>query len=202
MRRWKPYVLLLTFAFLLGGCLGEKPQDGPAPRLKPYAVGEKIVLENIHGGSKTLVRTEGGFVVEGEEDKVLMLDIFGTFCQPCKEEAPHLTQMQIRRNNAFVIIALTHLEEVSDAYVRENFSGRYNAYYFIANGKENARIAQSVTDDIGYRQALQVPFKVMLRQGVYQNVTDVWEGREKHLYYIGKIDTKVIEQDLDKILEH
>ncbi|MBE0496217.1 MAG: TlpA family protein disulfide reductase [Campylobacterales bacterium] len=198
---WKTILAGTLLALGLSGCMTDKPEDGPAPRLKPYEVGEKIVLQNVHGGSKTLVRTEKGFVVEGEEHKVVMVDIFGTFCQPCKEEAPHLTDLQLRRNGEFVIIGLTHLEEVSDDYVRENFTGRYNAYYFIANGKENARIAQSVTDDIGYKSALQVPFKVMLKDGKYQHITDVWEKKPDNLYYIGKIDTAVIEQDLNKILE-
>lgn len=201
MKYWIHIIIAATVALLLSGCFGEEAQDGPAQRLASYETGEKIVLAGVNGGSKTLVRTENGFVVEGEEEKVLMIDIFGTFCQPCREEAPHLTDMQIRRNDDFVIVALTHLEDVSDEYVRENFSGKYNAYYFIANSAHNARIAQAVTDDIDYKQVLQVPFKVMLKNGEYQHITDVWENKRGNQYYIGKIDAKVIEEDLNAILE-
>jgi thiol-disulfide isomerase/thioredoxin len=201
MKYWIHIITVAAVALLLSGCFGEEAKDGPAQRLAPYEVGEKIVLGGVNGGSKTLVRTENGFVVEGEEEKVLMIDIFGTFCQPCREEAPHLTDMQIRRNDEFVIVALTHLEDVTDNYVRENFSGKYNAYYFIANSPHNARIAQAVTDDIDYKQVLQVPFKVMLKNGKYQHITDVWENKRGNQYYIGKIDATVIEEDLNTILE-
>ncbi len=39
-----------------------------------YHKGDKIVLNSVNGGSKTLIRTDKGFVVEGEEGKVLMFD--------------------------------------------------------------------------------------------------------------------------------
>ncbi|MCK9257072.1 MAG: TlpA family protein disulfide reductase [Sulfurospirillaceae bacterium] len=189
---------LVLVGFMIFGCEGK--EDGPAPLVKPYEKGEKIVLENIHGGSKTLIRTDGGFVVEGEEEKVLMIDIFGTFCKPCQEEAASLTNLQLKNHDEFIIIALTHLEDVTNVYALENFAQKYGAYYFIANGKENARIAESVTFDIEYKPALQVPFKVVLKDGKYQQVTDVWEGKKDNRYYIGSIDTFIIEKDLMRIL--
>ncbi|MCH3853307.1 TlpA family protein disulfide reductase, partial [Campylobacter jejuni] len=58
-----------------------------------YSKGDKIVLNSVNGGAKTLIRTDKGFIVEGEEDKVLMIDFFGTFCAPCKEEALELSKL-------------------------------------------------------------------------------------------------------------
>jgi len=197
MFKWLGIVSLTLF---FAGCSGEKRADGPLI-IEPYKNGEKIVLQNVHGGSKTLLRANGGFVIEGEEDKVLMLDIFGTFCKPCQEEAPALTDMQLRRRDDFILIGLTHLEEVTDEYVLEHFAQKFGAYYFIANGQANAKIAETVTQDIGYKRALQVPFKVVLKDGKYQYVTDVWEGRPDTQFYIGKIDTKIIEKDLARIME-
>ena len=145
------YILSVLLALFLIGC-GDS-NDGPEASLKPFELGEKIVLSGVNGGVKTLVRVDGGFVVEGEEGKVVMIDLFGTFCVPCREEAPHLTDLQKRRNSEFVILGLTHLEDVSNEYVKDNFSTKHNAYYFISNDKSiNARIAQAVTDDIKYKQ--------------------------------------------------
>jgi thiol-disulfide isomerase/thioredoxin len=197
MIKWFGIVSIILFFV---GCSGEKMADGPLI-IEPYKNGEKIVLQNVHGGSKTLLRTNDGFVIEGEEDKVLMLDIFGTFCKPCQEEAPALTDLQLRKNDEFILIGLTHLEEVTDEYVLEHFAQKYGAYYFIANSQDNAKIAETITQDIGYKQALQVPFKVVLKDAKYQYVTDVWEGRPDTQFYIGKIDTKIIEEDLMRIVE-
>jgi thiol-disulfide isomerase/thioredoxin len=191
---------VLFAALFLVGCSNSEVSDGPL-RIEPFKNGDKIVLNNIHGGSKTLLRTNDGFVIEGEEKKVLMIDLFGTFCKPCQEEAPALTDLQLRKSDDFILIGLTHLEEVTDEYVLEHFAQKYGAFYFIANSKDNARIAETITQDIGYKQALQVPFKVMLKDAKYQQVTDVWENKPDNRYYIGKIDTKIIEEDLMRILE-
>lgn len=197
MMKWIGIAFMALF-FL--GCSDEKLADGPLI-IEPYKNGDRIVLQNVHGGSKTLLRTNDGFVIEGEENKVLMLDIFGTFCKPCQEEAPALTDLQLRKSNDFILIGLTHLEEVSDDYVLEHFAQKHGAYYFIANGEANAKIAETITQDINYKQALQVPFKVVLKDAKYQYVTDVWEGKPDTKFYIGKIDTKIIEEDLVEILE-
>ena len=197
MMKW---IGILSLTLLLVGCSSDKVADGPL-LIEPYKNGDKVLLQNVHGGTKTLLRTEGGFVIEGEEDKVLMLDIFGTFCKPCQDEAPALTALQRRQRDNFILIGLTHLEEVTDEYVLEHFAQKHGAYYFIANGEANAKIAETITVDIDYKQALQVPFKVVLKDAKYQRVTDVWEGRPDTKYYIGKIDTKIIEEDLLRIME-
>lgn len=194
------WIGILSLTLLLVGCSSDKVADGPL-LIEPYKNGDKVLLQNVHGGTKTLLRTEGGFVIEGEEDKVLMLDIFGTFCKPCQDEAPALTDLQLRKSDNFILIGLTHLEEVTDEYVLEHFAQKHGAYYFIANGEANAKIAETITVDIDYKQALQVPFKVVLKDAKYQRVTDVWEGRPDTKYYIGKIDTKIIEEDLLRIME-
>lgn len=197
MLKW---LLIISSVLFFVGCSDDKIADGPLI-IEPYKNGDKIVLKNIHGGSKTLLRVDDGFVIEGEENKVLMLDIFGTFCKPCQDEAPALTDLQLRKSEEFILIGLTHLEEVSDEYVLEQFAQKHGAYYFIANSQANAKIAETITQDINYKQALQVPFKVVLKDAKYQVVTDVWEGGLDTKFYIGKIDTKIIEEDLVRIME-
>ncbi len=51
-----------------------------------YHKGDKIVLNSVNGGSKTLIRTDKGFVVEGEEGKVLMFDFLALFAPHVKKK--------------------------------------------------------------------------------------------------------------------
>lgn len=97
------------------------------------------------------------------------------------------------------MIGLNYLESVSDEYVMENFVSKYNAYYFIVNSPDNDKIINTIVEDINYRQAVQVPYKVVLKNGKYQNVTDIYEGRKDNKYYIGEIDTDIIQKDIDRI---
>lgn len=163
-----------------------------------YKLGEKIELQSINGATLTLVRAEKGFVVENEEDKVLMMDFFGTFCAPCKEEAAHLTQLYKKNAKKFILIGLTHFEDVSDEAVRK-FASDYGAFYFLSNSKQNARIIAQVLKDINYQNMEQLPFKVVFKNGVYQSVQDFWNKGGRVNFYLGKVPTTLMQEDLDAI---
>lgn len=193
-------ILLVMIALVFIGC-SDKSSDSEAIFVKPFETGDIITLKGVEGGEKKLKRVQGGFVLDGEESKILMIDIFGTFCPPCQEEAPNLTNFQIKYSDKVTILGLIHLEEVTDGYVVDNFTTPYNAHYFIANSKENKRIVETILQDIKYDSAIQVPFKVVLKNGQYQEVTDVWEKRSGIKYYLGKIGVETIKEDIDKLIK-
>ena len=194
MRYWKVLVsLLLVFVFI--GCGTE---EGTAE--KPvYKNGDRIELTSVVGSKIILLRKDGGFVLEGDESKILILDIFGTFCKPCQKEAANLMDFQLKNDKDILLIGFTYLEAVSDKYVVDNFASKFNAYYFIVNSPDNGKMVNTITQDINYNQAVQVPFKVVLKDGKYQKVTDVYEGNPDNKFYIGAIETDVIKNDIEKI---
>lgn len=161
--------------------------------------GEKLALQSINGTTLTLVRAEKGFFVEGEKDKVLMMDFFGTFCAPCKEEAAHLTQLYKKNAKEFILIGLTHFEDVSDEVVQK-FASDYGAFYFLSNSKQNARIIAQVLKDINYQNMEQLPFKVVFKNGNYQSVQDFWNKGGRVNFYLGKVPTELMQEDLNAIL--
>lgn len=163
-----------------------------------YKLGEKTTLQSISGTTLTLVRSQKGFVVEGEEDKVLMMDFFGTFCAPCKEEAAHLTQLYKKNSKQFILIGLTHFEDVSDEVVQK-FANDYGAFYFLSNSKQNGRIIAQVLKDINYQNMEQLPFKVVFKNGKYQSVQDFWNKGGRVNFYLGKVPTTLMQEDLDRI---
>lgn len=194
MRYWKILVsIFLVFIFI--GCGVE---EGSAEK-PSYKDGDKIELQSVVGSKLTLLRKNGGFVVEGHEDKILMMDIFGTFCVPCQEEASNLMDFQLKNDKDLLLIGFNYLESVTNEYVVENFSAKYNAYYFIVNSPENDKIVNTITKDIAYQSSVQVPLKVVLKNGQYQKITDVYEGNPENKFYIGKIEIDVMQKDIDRI---
>ena len=84
----------------------------------------------------------------------------------------------------------------------ENFSKKYNAYYFISNSKENSKIIDQALNDISYNRALSIPFKVVLKDGKCQNLSDNLGGTTtQNKFYLGEVSTNTISQDIDKILD-
>lgn len=195
------FLFLSAFlAFVLGafsGCAEEKVVNDF--EFKEFEEGEQITLQSVMDKQLVLVRQNGGFVILNDEKKVLMVDIFGTFCAPCKEEAPHLTQLWRKNADKFTLIGLTHFESVSDDEVR-NFANNYGAFYFISNQKQNERLVKQILKDINYQNMEQLPFKVVLKNGVYQSVQDFWSKGKKVKFYLGKVPTSLMQEDLKGIL--
>lgn len=192
--------LFLSALLILGvfsGCSEEKVVNDFD--FKEFEEGEQITLQSVMDKQLVLVRQNGGFVILNDEKKVLMVDIFGTFCAPCKEEAPHLTQLWRKNADKFTLIGLTHFESVSDDEVR-NFANNYGAFYFISNQKQNERLVKQILKDINYQNMEQLPFKVVLKNGVYQSVQDFWNKGKKVKFYLGKVPTSLMEEDLKGIL--
>lgn len=193
--------LFLSALLILGvfsGCSEEKVVNDF--EFKEFEEGEQITLQSVMDKQLVLVRQNGGFVILNDEKKVLMVDIFGTFCAPCKEEAPHLTQLWRKNADKFTLIGLTHFESVSDDEVR-NFANNYGAFYFISNQKQNERLVKQILKDINYQNMEQLPFKVVLKNGVYQSVQDFWSKDKRVKFYLGKVPTSLMEEDLRGILD-
>lgn len=188
-------IVSLVLVFIFVGCGVE---EGSAEK-PTYKNDDKIELTSVVGSKITLLRKNGGFVLEGDESKILILDIFGTFCQPCQIEAPNLMNFQLKNDKDVLLIGFTYFESVSNQYVIDNFSSKYNAYYFIVNSPDNEKMVNTITKDIKYNKSLQVPFKVVLKDGQYQKLTDLYEGNPENKFYIGAVGTEVIEQDIKKM---
>ncbi|PSM52495.1 protein disulfide reductase, TlpA family [Campylobacter blaseri] len=199
-------LLAILTVFIFIGC-GEEKQEAQATPIKiqkenQYKIGDKIKLKGVNGKEITLVRTEEGFKLDGEK-KILMIDIFGTFCEPCREEAAHLTSFQVNNIDDFFMVGLNHFEDVTDEEIKENFMKKYNGYYFIANNQDNPneKIIEQILVDLDYKRALTVPFKVVYNtDGVIERLTDnemkVPEGKE---YYIGQVGTRILNADIGRI---
>ncbi|MBK1971542.1 TlpA family protein disulfide reductase [Campylobacter sp. TTU-622] len=193
-------LVLLLLGYFISACSNNEEKIQNDFLFKEYNQGDKIVLNNVNGGSKTLIRTQKGFIIEGDENKVLMFDFFGTFCTPCKEEALELSTLWKNNTKQFFIIGLTHFEDVSDTEVKK-FADDYGAYYFLSNSNENSRIIAQILKDINYQSMEQLPFKVVLKNGIYQELTDYWNEGKKTYFYLGKIPTSLMQQDLNLIYE-
>lgn len=193
-------ILLCAFALVFLGCDQNESESYSLGEYAPFKDGEEISLKSVSGASVSLVRTAKGFVLKGS-DKIVMLDIFGTFCAPCKSEAPHLMDYQLNHDD-FMLIGLITFEQISDKDVIEKFIKPFNAYYFIANeGEKNERLISQVLADIGYDSALSLPFKVVLKGGKYELLSDNLgeRGGKEALYYLGAVSSELVAKDLEKI---
>ncbi len=197
MKILKSLIFLGIFTFFLACENSEQSTLHSSPQ-RVFKENEIIELKSISQANIKLIRTPRGFKL-ANSDKIIMFDIFGTYCAPCKKEAPHLMDYQLKNQDKFMIIGLIHFEKISDEAIIENFAKKYNAYYFISNSSQNADIIAQILRDIEYKNALEIPFKVVLKDGVYQMLSDNLgeRGGKKALYYLGEVSTDIIAKDIE-----
>lgn len=203
--------LLITafLALFLVGCGAEdsKSKENTTSssfnKKEAFKIGDEIILKSVTGNEVTIVRTDKGFKLK-DSDKILMIDIFATFCDPCKSEAPHLMDFQLNNSDNFFMIGLIQFENVTNEHILDNFIKAYNAYYFIANSdiNPNEKLVNQILDDINYQRALTIPFKVVYnKDGVNELVTNNENySASPRKYYVGALKTKLLEDDISRML--
>ncbi len=120
-------------------------------------------------------RTDGGEVsLKSLAGRVVLLDLFGTWCPPCRRATPVLVSLYERfRNQGFEIVGLAYEQTADTAQAKravEAFRGEFSVPYILAIGPP------AVWDELREhsRVAGVVPTIVLVdRQGV---VRDVFEG--------------------------
>ena len=105
-------------ALLVYGVLGKKSDDSldqaVAAGEKPAAPGRDVSLPNLDGGGSSRLADLGG--------KVVVLNFWASWCEPCKDEAPVLERVQKRleRSGSGTVFGVTYKDApgASRAFVR------------------------------------------------------------------------------------
>jgi thiol-disulfide isomerase/thioredoxin len=135
----------------------------------------------------TVTKEGNNFTVAGHDGKVVIFDIFATWCPPCRAEAPHLANLQKKFPDALTILGVTIETDKSNADL-EAFKNEYGADYTLINSKDNEKLSRAIASAIHVGQRFPIPLMVMYKDGKY--VT----------HYVGAIPEEMIESDIKKAL--
>lgn len=151
----------------------------------------------VAANSYHLVDTEGNdfnvtkeglnFYVKGHEGKVVMFDIFATWCPPCRAEAPNLAHLQKKYPDDLLILGVTIEDEIANADL-DAFKEKYEADYAIVNSQDNEKLYRAIASATKVGQRFPIPLMVMYKDGRY--IT----------HYLGQTPEEMIETDLKKAL--
>jgi len=176
---------LVLFTLLFSAC--SKENENVQEEANAMLSTNEFTLTSLAKKQYTFTKSQDGFLLKGNKDKVIILDIFATWCPPCQAEASHLASLQKKYKDSLVVLGITVEDGVADAKL-ENFRDRYNANYVLVNSNENGRMIDAIAEKLQLGRNFGIPLMAMYKNGKLIN------------YYQGATEEEFIESDIKKAL--
>lgn len=162
-------------------------EDKSAKEANNMISGKSYHLKTIDNKTITIKKEGSQYTLVGDEDKIVIFDLFATWCPPCRATVPHLSSLQKKFPNELLIIGNTIETDKSNAQLKA-FQDKYGVEYTLVNGMDNLPLARSLASSAGVGQNFAIPFMLMYKNGKY--IT----------HYIGAVEEEMIEADIKKAL--
>ena len=175
---------LLAFSLLFTACSEQETAQDDANSMLST---NDFVLTSLNKTQYTVIKSAEGFIVKGAEDKVIILDIFATWCPPCQAEASHLTALQEKYKDSLLILGITVENGIKNEKLAD-FRAEYNANFVLVNSNENGRLIDAVATKLNIGRNFGIPLMAMYKDGKLVN------------HYQGAVEEEFIESDIKKAL--
>ena len=186
------FISLISVALFFQGCSDkEKSKDSSEEssiaKANAMISTNEYVLTSTENKQYTVKKEADGFVLQDAKAKVIIFDIFATWCPPCQASATHLTSLQEKYKDDLVVIGVTIEDGISNDALKE-FKKQYNAQYIIVNSLENRRLVNEVATALEVSERFPIPIMAMYKDGKLIN------------HYIGEVQEEFVESDIKQAL--
>ncbi|MDF1879313.1 TlpA family protein disulfide reductase, partial [Sulfurimonas sp. SAG-AH-194-C20] len=147
----------------------------------------EFILTGLDNMRYTVKKSPTGFSVKEAPGKVIIMDIFATWCPPCQAEASHLSSLQEKYRDSLLILGITIEDNIENLQLQE-FRKEHNAQYPLVNSSENSRLIDAVAQKLKIGRNFGIPLMAMYIDGKLIN------------FYQGAVEEEFIESDIKKAL--
>jgi len=180
---------LLTLSIFLPACSKDTNNNTEQENKNVNSIITKneYTLTGLDATKYSVTKEVNGFSLANAEGKVVIFDIFATWCPPCRATAPHLSALQKKYKNDLVVIGIT-IEEGIDNNKLLKFRTEFDANYTLVNSEQNRRLVNVITTELELGDRFPIPIMVLYKDGKLI----------KH--YIGLVEEEFIESDIKRAL--
>jgi len=147
----------------------------------------EYVLTAIDNKQYVVKKDGSGFVLEGAEGKVVIFDIFATWCPPCRATATHLSSLQKKYKEKLVIIGLTIEDNIQNQKLLD-FREKYDANYVLVNSSENRRLSDAIVKELKLGERYPIPTMALYKDAKLIN------------HFVGATEEEFIDSDIKRAL--
>ena len=179
----------IAFSLLLSSCSSQKKEENNSKveKTNTQVAKNKIVLTSIDNKKYVLQKTTNGFQLENSKAKILILDVFATWCPPCRAEVPHLSSLQKKYNDDIKIIGVTIEDNIPNTKL-ENFKKTNNAEFTLVNSPANRELINELATKLQLGNNFGIPLLVIYKDGKLVQ------------FYQGAVEEEFIESDIKRAL--
>jgi thiol-disulfide isomerase/thioredoxin len=175
---------ILALTLLLQGCSSDSDdmQD-----LNEMVATNEYVLTQTDQTQHTVLKVKNGFLLKEAKEKVLLINIFATWCPPCQAEASHLSSLQEKFKKELIILGVSVEEGISNEKL-EDFAKEYRAKFPIVNSSQNRKLITAIAEELKVGRNFGIPLMALYKDGKLIN------------FYQGATEEEFIESDIKKAL--
>jgi len=118
---------------------------------------------------------------------VILINLFATWCPPCRGEIPYLSDLQKKYKNKLFVAGVL-VNDTQDNHALEEFTKKYHANYYISNGKQNDAFAAAVTKALQLPKNFSLPLTILYKAGNY------------YIHYEGAVPVEMVEHDIQEAI--
>lgn len=184
---------LLAFSLLTQACSKEKSNKSSESASAPSANNimshnsNEYVLTGLDSKQYVVTKTTDGYTLEGAKGKVVIFDIFATWCPPCRATAPHLSALKKKFKDDLIVIGVT-IEENLPNQKLQDFREKYTADYTLVNSNQNRRLVNAMATSLDLPSNFPIPIMAIFKDGKLV----------KH--YLGMVEEEFVESDIKRAL--
>ncbi|MEA2099213.1 MAG: TlpA disulfide reductase family protein [Campylobacterota bacterium] len=176
--------ILFSLTLLFQGCNDNKKVVQEANSM---VSANEYILTSLDNKQFTVKKGDNGFSINELNGKIIIFDIFATWCPPCRAAASHLSSLQKKYKDDLVIIGITIEENITNEKL-EMFKKQYNANYTIVNSAQNRVLVNQIANQLELGNRFPIPIMALYKDGKYIN------------HYVGAIQEEFIDSDIKKAL--
>ena len=186
----KKSILPITLAIMLlsQGCNSDNnDKNSKTEQANSMISKNEYILTTLNKIEYIVTKETDGFKLKDAEGKIIIYDIFATWCPPCRNAASHLTSLQKKYKDDLIIIGISIEDKISDEKLLD-FRNQNNANYALSNSEQNRRLADEIVNSLGLGDRYPIPLMAMYKDGKLIN------------HFVGMTQEEFIDSEIKKTL--
>ncbi|WP_296823388.1 TlpA disulfide reductase family protein [Sulfurovum sp.] len=210
----KTCTLLLTIILIcLTGCEDKKSQESNTPIenttdiLSPKGKVQHDIHENKTNNTAPATTSRHTFVLNDIEQSrytisidnksitstditapLILINLFATWCPPCRGEIPYLSDLQKKYKNKLFIAGVLVNDRQNNSTLK-TFIKKHHADYYISNSEDNDAFAAQLVKGLQLPENFPLPLTVLYKKGNY------------YIHYEGAVPVEMIEHDIQEAIK-